>query len=136
MTGCHDGFSIGVLSSRTGCNIETIRYYEKIGLMPAPPRTAGGHRIYDSGHAKRLGFIRRSRELGFSLEQIQALLELADDAGYDCGTVKSITLEHLDDVRNKIKDLRRLERTLKTISSECEGGIAPRCPIIESLYSD
>lgn len=134
MADYHGDFSIGVLSSQTGCNIETIRYYEKVGLMPAPPRSAGGHRIYGDGHTKRLRFIRRSRELGFSLDEIQALLNLADDAGYDCGTVRSITLKHLDDVRSKIRDLRRLERSLKTISSECEGGIAPQCPIIESLY--
>jgi len=126
-------FSIGALSRRAGCNIETIRYYEKIGLMPAPPRSAGGHRVYDDAHAKRLGFIRRSRELGFSLDEIRALLSLADDGGYDCGTVREITLCHLQSVRDKIRDLRRMERTLKAVSSECEGGIAPRCPIIDTL---
>ena len=128
--------SIGALSERTGCNIETIRYYEKIGLMPAPPRSVGGHRVYDDDHAKRLGFIRRSRELGFSLDEIRALLGLADEADYDCGTVKNITLKHLQGVRDKIRDLRRMERTLKAVAGECEGGIAPRCPIIETLYAD
>jgi MerR family mercuric resistance operon transcriptional regulator len=106
-------FSIGKLSKHTGCNVETIRYYEKAGLLPAPPRTAGGHRIYGGDHARRLGFIRRSRELGFSLDEIH----------------------HLQGVKDKIRDLRKLQRTLTTISNECEGGIAPSCPIIEALYS-
>lgn len=128
-------FSIGGLSKHTGSNIETIRYYEKIGLLPAPPRTAGGHRIYGSDHAKRLGFIRRSRELGFALDEIRALLGLADGSEYDCGKVREITLHHLESVKEKIKDLRKLERTLTTVSNECEGGIAPSCPIIEALYS-
>lgn len=128
------GLSIGRLSARTGCNIETIRYYEKIGLLAAPPRTVGGHRVYGGDHAKRLGFIRRSRELGFSLDEIRALLGLADGEDYDCGQVKEITLRHLQSVKDKIRDLRKLERTLTTISNECEGGIAPSCPIIEALY--
>ncbi len=127
--------SIGQLSKQTGCKVETIRYYEKAGLLPAPPRTAGGHRLYDSAHAQRLGFIRRSRELGFSLDDIRALLRLADGGEYNCGKVKVITLHHLESVKDKIRDLRKLERTLTAISSECEGGIAPSCPIIEALYS-
>lgn len=128
-------YSIGRLSKHTGCNVETIRYYEKVGLLPAPPRTAGGHRMYGSDHAKRLGFIRRSRELGFSLDEIRALLNLADGGEYNCGSVKRITIHHLQSVKDKIRDLRKLERTLTTISNECEGGIAPSCPIIEALYS-
>lgn len=94
--------------------------------MPAPPQSAGGHRVYDYEHTKRLGFVRRSCELGFSLDEIRALLSLADDAGYDCGTVSDITLGHLWSVRTKIRDLRRMERTLKAIAGKCEGGIAPR----------
>ena len=128
-------FSIGQLSKQAGCKVETIRYYENVGLIPAPPRTAGGHRLYNSGHAQRLGFIRRSRELGFSLDEIRALLRLADGGEYNCGKVKEITLHHLESVKDKIRDLRKLERTLTTISNECEGGIAPSCPIIEALYS-
>ena len=126
--------SIGRLSKRTGCNVETIRYYERIGLLAPPPRTAGGHRVYGGDHAKRLGFIRRSRELGFSLDEIRALLSLADGEEYDCGKVKEMTLHHLRGVKDKIRDLRKLERTLATVSSACEGGIAPSCPIIEALY--
>ncbi len=135
MPGRDQEFSIGRLSKYTGCNVETIRYYEKVGLLAAPPRTAGGHRVYGSDHAKRLGFIRRSRELGFSLDEIRALLGLADGSEYNCGKVKEITLHHLQSVKEKIRDLRRLEQTLTAISDECEGGIAPHCPIIEALYN-
>ncbi len=127
-------FGIGRLSRHTGCNIETIRYYEKIGLLPAPPRTAGGHRLYGNEHARRLRFIRRGRELGFSLDDVRALLGLADGDECNCGRVKEITLHHLDSVKDKIRDLRQLERTLAKISDDCEGGIAPSCPIIEALY--
>jgi len=130
-----EDLSIGRLSKRSGCNVETIRYYEKIGLLAAPPRTAGGHRVYGADHARRLGFVRRSRELGFSLDEIRALLALADGHEYDCGKIKEITLDHLRGVKAKIRDLRRLERTLAAISGECEGGVMPRCPIIEALYS-
>lgn len=126
---------IGALSKRAGCNIETIRYYEKCGLLPAPPRTKGGHRLYGEGHLKRLVFIRRSRELGFSLDEVRALLGLVDRGDYTCGEVKALTLDHLQTVREKIKDLRRLEKTLAGISSRCEGGTVPECPIIEALFS-
>ena len=135
MAGTNQRFSIGELSKQTGCKVETIRYYEKVGLFPAPPRTVGGHRLYGSDHAKRLSFIRRSRELGFSLDEIRALLRLADGREIDCGRVKEITLHHVQCVKEKIKDLRNLERTLTAISNECEGGIAPCCPIIEALFS-
>lgn len=135
MGGGGQEFSIGQLSNQTGCKVETIRYYEKAGLLPAPPRTAGGHRVYGGEHIQRLGFIRRSRELGFSLDEVRALLRLADGGEYNCGKVKVITLHHLESVKDKIRDLRKLERTLTTISNQCEGGIAPSCPIIEALYS-
>lgn len=128
-------FSIGALSKRTGCNIETIRYYEKSGLLPAPPRTDGGHRLYGEDQLKRLVFIRRSRELGFSLDEVRALLRLVDGGNYTCGEVKALTVQHLQSVRDKIKDLRRLEKTLAGISSQCEGGRVPKCPVIEALSS-
>jgi len=128
-------FSIGAMSKRTGCNIETIRYYEKSGLLPAPSRTDGGHRLYGEDQLKRLVFIRRSRELGFGLNEIRALLGLVDGGNYTCGEVKALTLDHLQNVREKIEDLRRLEKTLAGISSRCEGGTVPECPVIEALYS-
>lgn len=126
--------SIGALSQRTGCNIETIRYYERIGLMPSPPRTAGGHRSYGSLHQRRLGFIRRCRELGFSIEEIRVLLGLVDGGNYTCGEVKAVTDRRIDDVRRKIADLRKLRSTLEKIGVACAGGRVPQCPIIDALY--
>jgi MerR family mercuric resistance operon transcriptional regulator len=123
-----------MLSHRTGCKIETIRYYERIGLLPTPPRTSGGHRTYTLEHERRLGFVRRSRELGFSLDDIRHLLGLADGDALECGKVQKVALDHLLDVRRKIRDLKKLERTLTRISDRCEGGTAPDCPIIEALY--
>lgn len=124
---------IGELSRRTGCNIETIRYYERIGIMPKPPRTAGGQRIYETAHLKRLAFIRRSRELGFSLDEIRALLRLVDGGDYSCGEVQEMTLAHIADIRRKIADLRRMERVLKDMAAKCDGGDVPECPIVDAL---
>ena len=125
--------TIGGLSQHTGCNIETIRYYERIGMMPKPPRTQGGHRLYTQEHLKRLTFIRRSRELGFSLEQIRDLLRFVDGGRYTCSQVKVVTLEHLEEVRARMKDLKRLEKVLKTMALQCDRGKVPDCPVIEAL---
>jgi len=125
---------IGKLSEQTDCKIETIRYYEKIGLLPEPLRTEGGYRNYNEDHLKRLMFIRRSRELGFSIEEIRALLGLADSADYTCGEVKALTDQHLQSVKNKITDLHKLEKTLAKMSSQCDGGTVPECPIMDALF--
>lgn len=124
---------IGEVSQRTGVNLETVRYYERIGLVPPPPRTEGGHRLYADGHLKRLTFIRRSRDLGFTLDEIRNLLSLVD-GGYTCGEVRSAAMAHLVGIRRKIADLRRMERTLAQTAARCEGGDAPDCPIIEALF--
>lgn len=128
--------TIGEISKQTRCNIETIRYYERIGLLSKPPRTEGGHRLYDHEQIKRLVFIRRSRELGFSLDEIRTLFRLVDGQRYTCQEVKGVTEQHLRDVSKKISDLRRLQKTLRSISSQCEGGLMPNCPIIESLFEE
>jgi MerR family mercuric resistance operon transcriptional regulator len=125
-------FTIGHLSAETGVGIETIRYYEKVRLLPKPPRTQGGHRLYSNEHLKRLIFIRRSRELGFSMEEIRNLLGLVN-RGYTCGQVKTAALEHLQAIRSKIADLRRMERTLADTAARCKGGPAPECPIVDVL---
>lgn len=127
-------FTIGVLSDLTHCKIETIRYYEKVGIFPKPPRTKGGRRIYSENHGKRLIFIRRGRDLGFSLEEIRALLRLVDGGDNTCGQVQEITLHHLGDIRRKIADLKKLEKILADISSQCEGGVIPECPILDALF--
>jgi len=126
-------FTIGELSKRTGVNIETIRYYEKIGAMPNPPRTAAGYRVYGEDLLKRLTFIRRCRQLGFSMAEIHQLLDLVDAHGYTCGEVQALTLEHAEMVKQKIRDLKSLEKTLRGIASQCTGKKVPECPIIDAL---
>jgi len=127
-------FGIGALSERAGCNIETIRYYERETLLPDPPRTEGGHRVYNEVHLKRLTFIRRSRELGFTLEEVRGLLRMVDGEHYTCAEVKSLTLDHLEDVRGKLADLKKLEKVLKQLADRCSGGETPDCPIVEALF--
>ena len=126
-------YSIGALSSDTGCNIETIRYYEKAGLLPEPPRSAGGHRNYSPEIAKRLSFIVRSRQLGFSVADVRQLLRLID-SGVSCEEVRTITLTHLAAIRERIADLLRLQAVLENAAADCEGGDTPDCPIVDVLF--
>lgn len=127
------GLSIGVLSEQSQVHIETIRYYERIGLLPAPPRTETGQRIYDASHLKRLIFIRRSRELGFSLGQIRDLLGLTQGHSLTCKEVKRLTEQHVSEIRRKLKDLEKLERTLTELAARCHGDEVRHCPILEVL---
>ena len=127
-------FTIGSLSKGTGCNIETIRYYERIGLLPKPPRSRGGHRLYEEQHLKRLTFVRRCRELGFTLEEVRSFLGMVDGGNYTCADVKVLTLNHAGEVKRKIADLRRLEKVLRGMAEQCAGGEVPECPIIDALY--
>ncbi len=129
-----DGLSIGALSKQSGVNIETIRYYEKIGVMPAPARSAGGYRMYTVDHLKRLGFVRRGRQLGFSLDELRGLLHLVDGHAYTCAEVHTLTLQHLTEVRRKIADLRRLERVLADMAAQCTEDQVPECPVIDALF--
>ncbi len=124
---------IGGLSKATGCNIETIRYYERIGLMPKPSRTPGGRRIYEEPHVRRLTFIRRGRELGFTLDEVRGFLRLVDGGHYTCEEVRTITLDHLAEVKQKIADLKRVAAVLKGMADECAGGEIPECPIVDAL---
>ncbi len=126
----------GQVAARTGCNIETVRYYERIGLLPSPPRSAGGHRLYGADLVKRLVFIRRSRELGFALEEVRDLLDLVDAKGYTCAEIETITRDHLQTVRAKIADLRKIEAVLEDMVSQCEGGTTPRCPVVDALFRE
>jgi len=128
-----DALTIGDLLELTGVNIETIRYYERIEMFPAPPRTAGGRRVYDTTHLRILAFIRRSRELGFSLDQIRTLIRLGGPAKASCREVRSIASHHLDDIRAKIADLRKLERLLAKTVARCTGTTAPECPVLDVL---
>lgn len=123
----------GELASRTGCHLETVRYYEQIGLLREPPRTANGHRTYADVDERRLRFILRGRELGFSIDELRTLLSLVDQQAVTCGEVRRTALDHLEDVRKKIADLRRMERTLAATAARCRGGDVPECPIIDAL---
>ena len=128
------GLTIGRLAALSRVNLETVRYYERIGLMPAPDRTEGGHRLYDEGHERRLSFIRRGRELGFGIESIRALLGLAEPGHRSCEEVQPIAAAHLHEVRAKLADLARLEAILAETLSRCKGQMsAPSCPVLEML---
>ena len=123
----------GDLARATGCNLETIRYYEKIGIMPDPPRSTKGYRSYDDAHVKRLKFVMRSRDLGFSLEEVRGLLGLVDDRSRTCAEVQIIAEDHLTDVQAKIADLQRIERVLSDTVARCTGDAAPECAVIDAL---
>jgi len=121
------------LARRSGCNLETIRYYEKIGLLPDPPRSEAGYRLYDEHHLQRLRFILRARELGFPVEEIRGLLGLVDGGNQTCAEVKSRTQKHLVDVRTQIADLTRIERVLAQTAERCSGDEVPECPVLDAL---
>ena len=126
--------SIGELSRRTGVNIETIRYYERIKMLPAPPRTSNGRRVYGPTEIRSLTFIRRSRELGFTLDEIRALLALsAADGKNTCGEVRQVAARHLADIRAKIVDLRAMARVLSDAVQRCDADETPGCPLIDTL---
>ena len=129
------GLTRGELARATGCNIETIRYYEKTGLLPDPPRTTGGYRVYSAVHVTRLRFILRARELGFSMDDIRGLLGLEDGAAPTCAEVKERTERHLADVRARISDLRQIERVLAETAKRCSGADVPDCPVLETIGS-
>ena len=128
--------AIGILSKNTGTNVETIRYYERVRLLPAPARSPGGYRLYGTAHLKRLSFIRRARALGFSLEEVRTLLKLADERKRPCAEVRVVAEAHLDDVRTKIGDLKAMERVLKETVARCANGTGSHCPVIDALYPE
>jgi len=126
--------SIGELSRRARVNIETIRYYERIKMLPAPPRTTNGRRVYGPVETRTLTFIRRFRELGFNLDQIRALLALSAKNGQAaCAEVRELAAQHLAEVRAKIADLRAMARVLSDAVRRCDAGEEPGCPLIDAL---
>ncbi|MGH8713066.1 MAG: MerR family transcriptional regulator [Casimicrobiaceae bacterium] len=125
---------IGELSKRTGCNIETIRYYERIGVVPAPPRR-GRYRSYGADDVRRLRFVRRLRELGFTLDEVRALFGLAAGGQGSCSSARSLAAAHLLDIKARIADLRRMERVLADAVQACDAGSDAGCPLIDSLYA-
>lgn len=124
---------IGALAKATDTKVETIRYYESIGLLPAPMRTAANYRSYEPGHVVRLGFIRRSRDLGFSLPEIRELLRLNDDKERSCGEVDAIARNHVTDIERKIADLQKLRDELVVVIGQCRHGKVSDCRILDAL---
>ncbi|MBI1285479.1 MAG: MerR family transcriptional regulator [Thiobacillus sp.] len=122
------------VAKRTGCNLETVRYYEKTGLMPAPPRSEAGYRQYDEEHVRRLHFVMRGRELGFSINELKALLDLVDRKAVTCSEAERVGKAHLTAVRRKIKDLKRMESVLSQMLKHCSGKDVPDCPMIDALF--
>lgn len=119
-------------AERTGLPPKTIRYYEEIGLV-TPARSANGYRDFSSNDAHKLGFLGRARALGFSIEECRALLALWEDEGRESAEVKSIARRHLDDIEQKIADLREMRDTLRNLVRACSGDDRPDCPILASL---
>jgi Cu(I)-responsive transcriptional regulator len=125
--------AIGTLSKLTGVNIETIRYYERIGLLPKPARTSGNYRVYGDGHVRRLTFVRRARDLGFPIEAVRSMLDLADQPNRPCDEVDDLVVAQLHEVERKIADLQRLRNELDRLAHQCRGGRVSECRIIEAL---
>ena len=128
-------YAIGIAAKRSGVGIEAIRYYEREGVVPAARRASNGRRVYDSAAITRLRFVRRCRDLGFSIEHVKALLSLANSQAGNCADASKIGKRHLDAVRGKIADLQRLEAALDELLSNCVGGQA-RCPMLHHLFDD
>ena len=125
--------SIGMLSKQSRVNVETIRYYERIGLLAAAPRSTGGYRMYSSDHVGRLRFVRRARDLGLSIDEVRRLLGLADQKSKSCSKVRDLAAHHLADIRARIADLKRMERVLSRLVEACSKGELADCPLLEAL---
>lgn len=132
-----ENFSIGTLGRLVGCQVVTIRYYEKIGMLPEPDRSAGGHRIYNGVHRERLAFIRKARELGFTLDTVRSLVALSERPDGDpCADIDRIAGQHLAEVRGKIADLRTLEATLEGLLDVCGHTTVEECRVLDALRQD
>ena len=125
--------TIGELARKTGVHVETIRYFEKIGMLTTPDRTPGGHRLFDHTHLRTLRFIKRARELGFAPRDVRTLLDIGGPAEACCDEVREIAVHHLAEVRRKIADLSTLERHLAATVEQCSGGHVPECAGIDML---
>ena len=128
--------TIGRIAKLAGVGADTIRFYEGRGLLPTPARTAAGYRLYPLSTVERLNFIRRAKALGFSLEEVAVLLDLADSGGSK-SAVKEITHRKLDQINTKIADLERMREVLSELHADCSGkGNVGGCPIIDALSTD
>ena len=127
---------IGELARATGCRVVTIRYYERVGILAPPARAANNYRVYGEDHLRRLCFVRRTRELGFSLDEVRTLLGLIDVGGYTCDDMRCVAQGHLDEVRARLRDLQRMESTLAGLVGQCTGGKTPDCSLLETLFAE
>lgn len=126
----------GELSRRTGVNSENIRYYEKVGMLAAPPRTSGGHRVYDEDHVRVLTFIHHARQLGFKPNEVRAILGIGGPASACCDDVRDIAAHHLQQVRSKMAALAEIESALARTISHCSGDHTPDCPVIDMIEAE
>ncbi|MFB6249442.1 MAG: heavy metal-responsive transcriptional regulator [Salinibacter sp.] len=133
-----DGMTRGEVAEKAGVNPETLRYYERKELLPKPPRSDGGFRLYDESYIDRLHFIGRAKELGFTLAEIKGLLELRVGGEATCKDVKDRAQEKLDEVEAKIRDLKQIREALSTLAETCQGGNGPTgdCPILDALRGE
>lgn len=129
------GITRGELSFRTGVNLETIRYFERVGILPEPARTQGGHRVYDESHVRTLSFVRRARSLGFTPDEVRTILDLGGPGKAPCAEVREIAARHLEQVRSKIADLAEIERLLAETIVHCSGKPEPECAVMEMIES-
>ena len=127
--------AIGEASRQSGVGIETIRYYEREGIVSKPGRSPGGRRLYSPDEIAKLRFVRRCRDLGFPISIIQTFLSLTEQGGRSCGEVKTLAENHLDDISAKIENLTRLREALLGLSANCDDGTAA-CPMLDSLMKD
>lgn len=128
--------TIGALSRASGCSVDTIRYYERLCLMPPVPRSEGGHRLYKEVHSQRLGFIRRSRELGLSLTQVRDILDGVECNAVSCRKIRSMLTERAAALRREIRELQDRERTLRRMVNACGDEVTMRCRLIDTLLAD
>lgn len=126
--------AIGELSRKTDVHIETIRYYERKGILPTPMRSAAGRRIYGDEDVRRLNFIHKCRGLGFSLKEISSLLSLVDSGEFTCKEVHELTTHHAAQITEKIVNLKKMEGVLQEMAAQCNQGNVPQCPILDSLF--
>ena len=132
-----NGLTIGRLAKQVGMGIETVRFYERQGLIEPPPRTDSNYRVYPEGEVSRLRFIKKAKKLGFTLNEIKELLFIRHDPHATKADIKNRTLAKLEDVKQKINDLTRIKKALEHLASSCEGhGPLDDCPILEALDSD
>lgn len=127
---------IGEMSKRTGIPVTTIRYYEKVGLLPAPERLESGYRLYNRHHLERINFLKNTRKLGFSQQRIKALVSLLENPNRTSKKVKASVQSQLEEIREKRRLIQIIEDQLKQIIVKCEGGDKPECSILETLHEE